>query len=819
MACGMRLSRMILKSQTLPVLFLFLSLFWLVYVNHQDPLQTSFSTPVFQGQVFSEENLPAKLVVDGKHVMEFNWPATQDFVDFQIPIPGNVRPMFMFRLDPVAQGVGELQLRGLSLRDGYGNVIPITTSEWELLNAFASVNIEDETLVVKRIGRPDYPALLLTKPGPLMTALDDAPRVDVIGVSAAWVMMGTMVLLLWMVCWYYMRSASRFDRIVFASFFVVVLTMRWSAIHFLYDNVPFYDQWSIPWNVFIPFANGDLSWRSLFIVENGTSLLVPGLWSLGLFLANGQWDLNLEMATYAIVLSATSLTLLVSLWDAFGRRRTLVTCLAGMFLLGVPFGAPGNSWFFSMEWLFFVIATLLSTQFLFFRPQYSFFWWLGSVFLLWGVTATSFGFMLVALLLLICCVAMVANVFDCQRCLPIVLLSLTFAGIRLLLIPCYADESLLLQLSNVDFYRHWFTTLAWPWPNYTWLWTLVWLPSVARVFFFVKRRETFSQAQVWMLVLVLLWLLSSFWFSWVTFSPAADGMPNASGMAFFPFLFNGLILLSVFGRKSSRFSTKAWARVLGLAWIIVISTGMSHHLIILQKDVIPQWRSHQRLAQQLMTRYRATPRPALLINAPAQVLPHRDGLTLLSYLRSQRLVQLLPSTVRPGLPIVMRPSPGFDTPGYPAEHPGSLARSERTWGTFNHQNVPGKGRFEAYIDMRTLALRWMEIHLLRGGEGDRFQVMLTCPRSGARWSRNIKVKNDAEWVPLSIKLPTGFESDYVVLNVVDDNPDAWIAVRSPREKRFLSVVFQKLLSNSLVIMMLTLVCIVLQVFFFRTKRE
>lgn len=132
----------------------------------------------------------------------------------------------------------------------------------------------------------------------------------------------------------------KFSRyLLIAGFALLIFGAKLGLIDFAGSDLPVLDQWDGEAEMTLrPWQNGQLHFAELAHPHNEHRIITTKLYSLGLFVANGQWD-NLVEATASAAIHTLAALLLLQ----FGRRRLRGGWLAGYgVLLVLLFALPSN---------------------------------------------------------------------------------------------------------------------------------------------------------------------------------------------------------------------------------------------------------------------------------------------------------------------------------------------------------------------------------------------------------------------------------------------------------------------------------------------
>jgi hypothetical protein len=164
-----------------------------------------------------------------------------------------------------------------------------------------------------------------------------------------------------------------------ASVFLLILGARLWFIHHFALPVIFHDDWQVEGELFRKYVEGHLSFGYLVSSYKGHRMLIPRLFLLGLFFANGrQWDPLVFMVAQA-PFYAFGITLLVAIYgikmNSWGRAATALFATAvGM----IPFGWENAVFGCNVDFPMFTLFGILVICFCWRYEALSWRWWVGA---------------------------------------------------------------------------------------------------------------------------------------------------------------------------------------------------------------------------------------------------------------------------------------------------------------------------------------------------------------------------------------------------------------------------------------------------------
>jgi hypothetical protein len=770
-------------------LFLVLSVSWAYKVNFFDKPVTAYAPPALIGEAQTAGRIEAQVITDSARASRFLWPAGSEFRPFEIPLSVGTDPLLSVRLDPLPDRTGTVRLKNVQIRSSSGKLTPVAAADWDSLNPRSIPQADGDVLTISRMGAEDYPALLLKTSGPLDTAVDGLPRVTAAGLWIILTLGGFCVAGLLFFFVQVLRSARTEERWLFGGYFLLLVGLRWLTIRYFGFSSPFWDYWQFPWTVYFPFEDGALSWKSLFAPVNEHRIFFTRIGSLAWFRLNGQWDNAYEAALNSLFFAAVCFGLILALWRAAGRcYAALIGGLVVVFC-ALPFSWENTVWANQSQFYFFVGLSFLTLWLMGFSRPFSARWWLGCAAAFWAMFTVGSGMMAVITAVGLSIYRLVRAPRDWRAVLPTLLAGLVVAGLNY---PFMIHQhNVGMQTKNVaQFLATFGKTMSWPFVTQEWFWPLLWLPLAGLVISaFVSRRKP-DRLELWIIGLggwcFLNALGMGLYRGGFSGGPASRYMDITALAA----LVNALSLLWLMSRPDAVWQKPV--RRFSAVWAALMTYGVMA-ITLYQLAVPASLRIEcQHRAMRNTLQFQQNPQLSLLIDKKSEELPYPDPLTLISYLRSDRVRAILPASVRLPLPLKIEAQTGFISPGiYPAFQ---IDLIEPSWGSYGREGDRTVGRLRARIT-QTPACGWLQFPVInRLGKGFETRLSVTDESSGRKRSVRGLTEPDILWNPLIVKAPG---KGPLIMEAEDYDPVAWFAFNAPREKSTVSVCSDWVLAHSL----------------------
>ena len=289
-----------------------------------------------------------------------------------------------------------------------------------------------------------------------------------------------------------------------AGLFLLILGARLWFIHHFGLSVIFEDDWPLQGDLFRRDVEGHLSLGYLVSSYHGHRMLLPRLFWLGLFRANGrQWDPLVFMVAQA-PFYALGITLLVALYGK--RMNCLGSAALAVFAAAIgmiPFGWENAVFGCNVQFQLFTLFGILSIWFCWRHDALSWRWWIGAFLALSNLFVLGGGvFPTLATTIFLILGAVMEPARRNARNLAgiVILLAIVALGVA------FAYSRHTRVVSFIQFMRSFATILAWPdYPNWNRCFVIQ-APLVLLAAFLLIKRAPVSDGR-WLPVIVG----SSFW--------------------------------------------------------------------------------------------------------------------------------------------------------------------------------------------------------------------------------------------------------------------------------------------------------------------
>ena len=273
----------------------------------------------FQAKSTVDSN--AKIILDNMSQIQVRISASEDYLNYNIPIKeiGNA-PLSAIRIDPLSDN-GTLIIRNLKIIDSGGILkLDIGPNQLESLNQNAKLQYGGGEWRIERNQPDEYPVLFLKNIFPIRTATDNYPRVAKMGV---FIIVGLMWAAGLLAGWIIVRACRKDYRLALwaISAFLIMAGARLYTINIFGESFHRWDSWDHDiWNLFLPYQDGNLSWKCMFSGVNEHRIFFGRVHLLFSFLLNGQWDNRFMCVINSSLYSAFMTGFAVLLSHALGAR-------------------------------------------------------------------------------------------------------------------------------------------------------------------------------------------------------------------------------------------------------------------------------------------------------------------------------------------------------------------------------------------------------------------------------------------------------------------------------------------------------------------
>lgn len=576
-----------------------------------------------------------------------------------------------------------------------------------------------------------------------------------------------------------------------AVLFLLVVSAKLLLLHVYPARVPYLDQWDAEAaGVYIPFDEGCLSWRQMVSFHNEHRIFLTRLLALGLLMANGQWDPQLQQIVNAGLHAMTALAVAFGFWRASdGRRLNLVVVFCAV-LFTLPFGWENTLAGFQSSFYLLILLSVLSLTLTVKRVR-SGAWVLGWLCAVSTLVTTAGGLFTPVATGIAAVLRLVTG--RCTRREAVVNLGMSgavFAFGLSLVSPAIRQSGVYVPQSVGEFTTALASNLAWPWVDVHWMSIVAWVPLLALVAVMVRRRSATDQE----VLMASLGAWVAIQAAGLAFARGAGGVAPASrymDILSLGVVANAMALIALADRLHAY--RRAWrlATAVLMAWSACAIVGSARI-----GDVGLQGAAERRA---WMTTYEQTLRSFLKDDNIAafaskgfpEMVPHWSASMLgNAWLRHPYMREILPPAVREPLSLDPRPGapPVFVDNGVYPTTPTDVARRAR--GSYTSVGNPTQGQFESLpVRCQSGAYLRFEIAGYLGAPGLSLSVRRTpgveVPVPPGEVARE-------RWIASLVRCP----ADPFTIVAADSRPDLWFAFADPIEVPWGSHIAQSLIDRA-----------------------
>jgi len=759
------------------ILFVLLStgLLWLKADGNRDPL------PALQleFEMMSASPAQGRLVVDGQRVQDFQIPAAGSYAPVTFLIPEGPEPITSIRIDPLLQN-GDLQVRNMRISRSGQAVASITFENLVSLNPQAQLTKTADGWRVRHTSNADYPAILVSGIYPLKTPIINGAE---FGRRSLWLCWSVGSLLGLFLIAGIVKSARRSGLnavVLFAGAFLVIFGLRLITLHHYGDRVANWDYWQMPWTVYLPYLDGNLTWQGMIAPVNEHRVFFARLFSLGLFLLNGQWENLYEAMAMSAMHAFTATGLALLLWNACRQKHTGVILALVIGATALPFSWENIIWANQSQFYFFVGFSILTIWLLGMHQPFSARWWFGCSTAMAAQFTVGSG-MLAPIIVIGLMVYKLLRDSSARKQSAITLaaaIALTgFASMFRV-----KSQSVGMMTKNADqFIQTFGKTMSWPYVESIWIWIIIWLPLILFIGLSLIRRPVWSKAEAWTVALGGWVLLNALGVGLFRGAFSTGPISRYMDLTAIGMVANGLALFLLPPLITKSTKLERYFPYFRNVWVVVMLAGVvsvtNYELTGPAKIRV----EHQQRGIENTRRFMMTDDLGFLLSKKHYEIPHPDPMSLASWLKSAPMRAILPVSIRDPIPFDADNMIGFSAPGiYPAYN---FEITEPTWGSYGREGDRTVGTFLSK-PINAPKYSYLQFSALNRLSCKQKSVTMRMIDSATGKDYRICSSRDAigDWKSVFVRVPRKplrFEAS-------DNDYTFWVAFQAPRELSALS---------------------------------
>lgn len=565
-----------------------------------------------------------------------------------------------------------------------------------------------------------------------------------------------------------------------AAVFLVVLGARVWLIDRFGGSVPYLDQWNGEAEmVLVPWLNATLRPTDLLLPHNEHRIVLSRVETLLLFIANGQWDPQLEAVCNAIF-QAASLTFLAGVFQQFVTPRTSRIVLCSFILLGaLPIGWENTLVGFQSSFYFVLFFSMIALLGLGTCAVRSPGWWAGVAAGALACLALASGFFA-----MVCVLGFMILRLARNRLRPIdhgtlvtAFVCLAFVVVAIFTRTDVPGHAVFHVQSLSSFGVAFARCLAWPWPERPWLAALIYLPLLGLLYRNLAGGDSSaaSAGQSPGIFLVGAWvILQAAAIAW-----ARGGPGNGPASRYADILALGLIVnlcaLLLLSEAGNQRRPPHWLRgSLAAVWISGLLAGVFTDSRENFAGALPAFRAMVKSQESLLRRYVLTGDEALLRGKIYPEIPYPESSMLIRLLGVAALRENLPAPLRAPLPLLSTAPSVSRSVTLPSPLDRSLEIAARDFWMVR-SNAPGDAKIVEVAFGNPGRLPFVECQT--AGSSDRGATRLAAIQSDAAVIAFRPPPGNPGWRVISFPR----KSDRLEMRATASGADNWVAFTRPVE--------------------------------------
>lgn len=549
--------------------------------------------------------------------------------------------------------------------------------------------------------------------------------------------------------------------------------------------LPIHDQWDGEAAfLFKPWLENTLRWSDLFAPHNEHRIVLSRLLALGLLHANGQWDALLEMTVNAVLCGFIGCGIAAALLRILGSEYRVPVLAAVTLWLSLPYAHENTLWGFQSAFYFLLFFSFLAIWGLGFFPACSRNWWLGAIAAVLVCFSTASGFFAAGVVFILEAIRFLSKRRRLIEVVPTCLFAIAVVAVSLYFRAGHPPHDALKAASAGAWLSVFARSLAWPYCAMPILIVVMYLPWAICTFLIVTKNEPQSQSRIEILFGLGVWVIAQA--AAIAYARGGNGnIPISSrymDILGLGAVLNALCVVALAKSIPWTGKRRAVALVFGTIWIAGSLRGAAE--LGFQKVSFGPGKEALLPMEENVRAYVATRDRKYLTGD----LPYPHANRLAELLDDPTIRKILPTIVRPALPLEIRQETGhvFIANGYPAE----IANPpyEKTWGSYSESGPEARGSMES--ESFRPELPYVQFDVAGNPRGATI-LSLRDVKTGKEARVTAAIRNDENWRAGIVRVP-GHDLHIIAR---DDSREDWIAFREPRDLGRLSYYTQQIVSN------------------------
>ena len=484
--------------------------------------------------------------------------------------------------------------------------------------------------------------------------------------------------------------AARHIALLAALFLIVV----WGKL-LLFEHypmpVPYWDQWDgEAAGLYIPFANGALTWQQMFTLHNEHRIFFTRVLALVLVAINGQWDPMLQIVVNAYFHALAAVVFATSFWLAAGRRWLPLIALTVGLVIAAPFGLENSFVGLQSGFYFMILFSALATWLVGMHRPGTFPWYCGWLCAFAALVCLGSGVLTAAPIGAV----IVLRLFNDPRtwraaAVNIVILATTAAVGYAILSPPLPYHDFLKAGTWLAFKVSLARNLAFPWITSPRLSVLLWIPLFALSIAVLRRRMKTTALEMNTIALGAWVALQAIA---LAYSRGVNGATPASrylDMLSLGFVANTMALIALW----EGFAASRARRLVSAGLVVWVTAGMAGIYLVSAATLAKDGNERRQAMELYVKNVRAYVTtgdlaPLLQKHGPAEI-PYFSPMMLAGWLQHPYVRRILPATLRQPIELGNALSASATGAG------GTPEDRMEAWDSYRGGRAKAQGRFES----------------------------------------------------------------------------------------------------------------------------
>ena len=234
-------------------------------------------------------------------------------------------------------------------------------------------------------------------------------------------------------------------------------------------------------------------------------------------------------------------------------------------------------------------------------------------------------------------------------------------------------------------------TMSWPFVESAWMWVLLWIPFVLFVLLSLKQKEKWTKAEAWTVALGGWVLMNALGVGIFRGAFSTGPISRYMDITAIAMVANGLALFLLPGKLNASGQLAKWFPHYKVAWCVVMLGGVfwiTNYELVSPASMRVE---HQQLSIKNVRQFMQTDDLQFMLSKKQYEIPHPDPTRLATWLRSEKLREILPVSIRDPLQLEQDSAIGFSSPGLYPQYVFDL--NEPTWGSYGREGDRTVGSF------------------------------------------------------------------------------------------------------------------------------